>query len=72
MSSPPTNLDQEIVRESLECPICKDFFVEPKQLLCGHTFCQGCIDGLDRVIPSIGDNDNGMFAAVYSCIIFIL
>uniref|UniRef100_A0A915NWS2 RING-type domain-containing protein n=1 Tax=Meloidogyne floridensis TaxID=298350 RepID=A0A915NWS2_9BILA len=36
-----SNIDQEIVRESLECPICKDFFSEPKQLLCGHTFCQG-------------------------------
>jgi len=32
------NLDK-----SLRCPICHDFFITPKTLLCGHTFCHSCI-----------------------------
>ncbi|XP_057311123.1 putative ankyrin repeat protein RBE_0319 [Hydractinia symbiolongicarpus] len=30
----------------LECKICLDTYHEPKQLNCGHTYCQGCLDGI--------------------------
>uniref|UniRef100_A0A914H697 RING-type domain-containing protein n=1 Tax=Globodera rostochiensis TaxID=31243 RepID=A0A914H697_GLORO len=40
--------DQSL-KESLECPVCKDLFSEPKQLECGHTYCLDCVNGLDKV-----------------------
>ncbi|KAH7721497.1 leucine Rich Repeat family protein [Aphelenchoides avenae] len=30
--------------KSLECPVCLDFFDEPKLLTCGHTVCQKCVN----------------------------
>ncbi|XP_057310413.1 E3 ubiquitin-protein ligase TRIM56-like [Hydractinia symbiolongicarpus] len=30
----------------LECKICLDTYHQPKQLNCGHTYCQDCLDGL--------------------------
>ncbi|XP_057302486.1 uncharacterized protein LOC130636694 isoform X1 [Hydractinia symbiolongicarpus] len=30
----------------VECNICLHSLVAPKQLLCGHTFCKGCLDDL--------------------------
>ncbi|XP_057311330.1 E3 ubiquitin-protein ligase TRIM56-like [Hydractinia symbiolongicarpus] len=30
----------------LECKICLDTYHQPKQLNCGHTYCQGCLDGI--------------------------
>uniref|UniRef100_A0A1I8C020 RING-type domain-containing protein n=1 Tax=Meloidogyne hapla TaxID=6305 RepID=A0A1I8C020_MELHA len=34
---------------SLRCPICRDFFSEPKQLRCGHTYCVECINRLKEM-----------------------
>lgn len=34
------------VREELICAICLDFLNEPKLLLCAHSFCQECLDGI--------------------------
>jgi hypothetical protein len=31
------------LHQSLECPICKELFVDPTILPCGHTFCESCI-----------------------------
>ncbi|XP_057311426.1 E3 ubiquitin-protein ligase TRIM56-like [Hydractinia symbiolongicarpus] len=30
----------------LECKICLDTYHQPKQLNCGHTYCQDCLDGI--------------------------
>ena len=34
------------VREELICAICLDFLTEPKLLLCAHSFCQECLEGI--------------------------
>ena len=33
----------QIVRSSLDCPICIELFCEPIPLACGHTFCRECL-----------------------------
>ena len=30
----------------LECAICLDVYVKPKDLVCRHTFCKGCVDNI--------------------------
>lgn len=32
-----------IPEDTLECGICQEFLHDPKQLYCGHTFCDECI-----------------------------
>ena len=35
------------VKQELKCPICFDYFIEPKILpRCGHVACEGCLKGL--------------------------
>ncbi|KAF7669072.1 hypothetical protein LDENG_00245400 [Lucifuga dentata] len=33
----------ETAEETLKCPVCQDFFIEPVTLPCGHNFCLTCI-----------------------------
>ena len=32
-----------LLEQSLSCPICSEFFVNPHSLTCGHSFCSICI-----------------------------
>jgi len=38
--------DQQQINELLECSVCLNILTEPKQLSCGHTFCETCISTL--------------------------
>ncbi|KAI6180019.1 Zinc-binding protein A33-like protein [Aphelenchoides besseyi] len=33
-----------VCENQLKCPMCKEFFVKPVSLCCGHTFCKLCCD----------------------------
>uniref|UniRef100_A0A1X7UGA6 RING-type domain-containing protein n=1 Tax=Amphimedon queenslandica TaxID=400682 RepID=A0A1X7UGA6_AMPQE len=43
LSSSPGLLKLE---EQLTCPVCLDHYTNPKTLLCLHSFCQHCLEGL--------------------------
>lgn len=36
----------EELEEELMCPICCSFFEDPRVLLCSHSFCKKCLEGL--------------------------
>ncbi|KAM5153228.1 E3 ubiquitin/ISG15 ligase TRIM25-like [Mantella aurantiaca] len=41
------------LRDELNCSICLSLYADPVMLLCGHNFCQGCIElALDNQDPS--------------------
>ena len=42
-SSPPGLLKLE---EQLTCPVCLDYYINPKTLPCLHSFCQHCLESL--------------------------
>ncbi|XP_030839372.1 tripartite motif-containing protein 59-like [Strongylocentrotus purpuratus] len=37
---------QNIIAQSLECPVCLNTFTDPKILSCSHTYCKTCLDNL--------------------------
>ena len=39
----------EQAQDELVCPICTDFFVRPRSLICLHSFCENCLVQLWRV-----------------------
>ncbi|CAH1782540.1 unnamed protein product [Owenia fusiformis] len=43
-----TSLSEEVKQDLLECKICLEVMTTPKVLNCLHTFCEGCIEGLQR------------------------
>ncbi|XP_068424113.1 E3 ubiquitin/ISG15 ligase TRIM25-like [Clinocottus analis] len=43
------------VKETLECPVCQDFFTDPVTLPCGHDFCLTCI----QAVWETGGSDEG-------------
>lgn len=50
MASPGPQLDPDLMREILECPICLETYnqelMRPKLLQCGHTVCRQCLEKL--------------------------
>ncbi|XP_078416857.1 E3 ubiquitin-protein ligase Midline-1-like [Cetorhinus maximus] len=53
----------DILDEELVCVICRDIFVDPVTLPCGHNFCSGCVAQLKRWVgssdPVTDDVDDG-------------
>lgn len=43
------------IRESLNCGICHDTFIDPYSLKCGHSFCQICINKVLRTQKNCPD-----------------
>ena len=41
-----TDLKSSQLKSNLECGVCLNLLDNPKDLVCGHTFCKDCIDGL--------------------------
>ncbi|XP_019622331.1 PREDICTED: tripartite motif-containing protein 3-like [Branchiostoma belcheri] len=51
MAAAPSSLGTQF-SEELSCSICLELFTRPKMLLCGHTFCQDCLqDHASRRAP---------------------
>ncbi|KAH7723663.1 hypothetical protein AAVH_08769 [Aphelenchoides avenae] len=43
---------EELFLEHLECPVCFEFYEEPKVFTnCGHTVCASCIGGILAATP---------------------
>ncbi|XP_057303092.1 E3 ubiquitin-protein ligase TRIM56-like [Hydractinia symbiolongicarpus] len=40
------DLSPTMISTMLECKICLETYHKPKQLNCGHTYCQDCLDGI--------------------------
>eukprot|EP00057_Strongylocentrotus_purpuratus_P024178 XP_011678652.1 PREDICTED: E3 ubiquitin-protein ligase TRIM56-like [Strongylocentrotus purpuratus] len=40
------NALQNVIAQSLECPVCLNTFTDPKILSCSHTYCKACLDNL--------------------------
>ncbi|XP_045215117.2 uncharacterized protein LOC123565314 [Mercenaria mercenaria] len=50
-------MDRKRVIDHLKCPLCSDFFENPKQLPCGHNICERCLKcHITRTVPMIGYN----------------
>ncbi|CAJ0590991.1 unnamed protein product [Cylicocyclus nassatus] len=55
------------VQKLVECPICRENFVDPLQLSCGHTFCKSCLDKLPTAQTSKSANDCDPFVRCPEC-----
>ena len=40
--------DLQIVEDNLSCPVCYELFENPKCLPCQHTYCEKCLEKLQR------------------------
>lgn len=50
----------ELLEEELTCPICCCIFDDPRVLLCSHSFCKKCLEG-------ILEGNRGPFRAPFKC-----
>lgn len=57
------SLDEELI-----CAVCRDIFVEPVTLPCGHNYCEGCVKQLKRSAVKVENiNAEGGFERLCIC-----
>lgn len=54
------SLDEELI-----CAVCRDIFVEPVTLPCGHNYCEECVNQLKKSLAQ--DEDDESSSQHYTC-----
>ncbi|XP_046883652.1 E3 ubiquitin-protein ligase TRIM41-like [Hypomesus transpacificus] len=55
----------EVLEDELICAVCRDIFVEPLTLPCGHNYCESCVNQLKRA--SDREDEFASLIQYYTC-----